>query len=132
MDPIAAIGSANSSSFNTERAMQCRDQHGTDNLQACGGELPGAHLNHVAPVVEPPPPMNVVSAAHMFSDRMKNGFYMKQLEDLMVMVGDDSVGPGEKQAALMEVQGRVGVSSVVSKIAQHLAEGIQTVVTKSG
>jgi hypothetical protein len=132
MDPIAAIGSANSSSFKTERAELCRNQQGLDNLQACSGEMPGAHLNHIAPVVEPPPPMNVVSAAHMFTDRMKNGFYMKQLEELMVKVGDDSVSPGEKQAALMDVQGRVGVSSVVSKIAQHLAEGIQTVVTKSG
>jgi hypothetical protein len=132
MDPIAALGSANTAST-TERLEQCRAQTDMNNLLACGGEPPGAHLNHVVVIGHPTPPtMNLVAAGNMFSDRMKHGFYMKELEGLMTMVGDDDVSPGEKSAAMMDVQARIGVSTVVGKIATHLAEGLQSVVVKSG
>lgn len=131
MDPIAAIGSANTGS-GAERFEQCRAQQDVNNLQACAIETPGAHLNHVLVVGQlAPTNMNLVSAGHMFTDRMRGGFYMKELENLMTMVGDDDVSPGVKSAAMMDVQARVGVATVVGKIATHLAEGLQSVVTKS-
>ena len=132
MDPIAAIGSANIGS-GAERSEQCRVQQDMNNLQACTVDSPGAHLNHVVVIGHPQPPsMNIVSAGHMFTDRMRGGFYMKELGELMTMVGDDEVSPGEKSAALIDVQARIGVSTVVGKIATKLAEGLQSVVTKSG
>jgi hypothetical protein len=57
---------------------------------------------------------------------------MKELEHLTEMVVRDDVSSGEVVAALIDVQERVGISEVVSKIATRLAETLQTVVTKSG
>ena len=132
MDPIAAIGSANTGS-GAERFEQCRAQQDLNNLQACTSEPPGAHLNHVVVIGTPPPTtMNLVSAGNMFADRMRGGFYTKELKNVMSMVGDDKVSPGEKVAALMDVQEKIGVATVVGKIATKLAEGLQSVVTKSG
>jgi hypothetical protein len=132
MDPIAAISSANSSSTQAaQRANQCSSQADYDNLMNCGPEKPGANLQLVAPVVEAPAAMNVSSAAHVFSDRMKNGFYMNELRQLVTISGDPSVSAGEKTAMLLDTQERIGLARVVSKMADKLSEGLQTVVTKS-
>ena len=133
MDPIAQIGAANSQSSAAERMAQCRAEQDMANIQDCDIAEPGARLTPAAPAAaEPPPTMNINSAAHLFSDRMKNGFYMKEFERVVKLVADDNVSTGQKTAALMDVNSRIGVSQVVSKIATHLSETLQTVVTKSG
>ena len=133
MDPIAQIGAASTQGSAAERMAQCRAEQDMANIHDCDIPQPGGRLTPVAPAAaEPPPTMNVNSAAHLFSDRMKNGFYMKELERVVALVADDNVSTGQKTAALMDVNSRIGVSQVVSKIATHLAETLQTVVTKSG
>jgi hypothetical protein len=138
MDPIAAISSANSSSAATDRAQQCNDQLDMNNLQACGmqtpnpTQAPGANLTLAMPVVEPPAQMNVVSTAHVFQDRLTNGFYMKEMHQLLNMAGNPDISAGEKTAILLDVQERVGLAKVVQKVAERLVDGLQTVVTKSG
>jgi hypothetical protein len=131
MDPIAAISSANSSTQAADRAQQCSSHVDYDNLMACGPEQPGAHLNLPTPVVEAPASMNVTSAAHVFSDRMKGGFYMDELRQLVTISGDPTISAGEKMAMLVDTQERIGLAKVVSKMADKLSEGLQTVVTKS-
>jgi hypothetical protein len=131
MEPIAAISSASNNGTNAERFEQYRAQQDLNHLQGVQDEVPGAHIQRIVITGQAiPPTMNVVSAGNMFSNRLKNGFYMKELGELMAMVGDDNVSPGQKTAAAMDVQARVGVATVVGKIATKLAEGLQSVVTK--
>jgi hypothetical protein len=135
MDPIAAITSANSSSTSAaDRAQQCSSQADMNNLQACANPAqptPGANLTLTTPVQEPPAQMNVVSASHVLSDRIKNGFYMKDLNELIKMGNDPYVSIGEKATKLAEVQERIAMAKMAHKVAEKLAEGLQTVVTKS-
>jgi hypothetical protein len=132
MDPIAAITSANSSSTaSADRAQQCSGQLDMNNLQACSNPTPGANLTLTTPVNEPPAQMNVVSASHVLSDRIKNGFYMKDLNELIRMGADPYVSISEKATKLAEVQERIAMAKMAHKISEKLAEGLQTVVTKS-
>lgn len=135
MDPIAQIGAANTQSSAAERTAQCRAEQDMANITDCDVAEPGARLTPAAPAApEPPPQMNVNSAAHLFSERMKNGFYMKELERVVMLSANDdnNVTPGQKMAMMMDVHERIGVSKLVSKIAADLSQTLQTVVTKSG
>jgi hypothetical protein len=135
MDPIAQIGAANTQSSAAERTAQCRAEQDMANITDCDIAQPGARLTPAVPAApEPPPTMNINSAAHLFSDRMKNGFYMKELQRLIVLSAEDNdnVTPGQKTAMMMDVHERIGVSKLVSKIATDLSQTLQTVVTKSG
>lgn len=133
MDPIAQIGASNPNISSAQRYEQCQNNQGAGNLQACGGDVSGAHLErivitgHSAPVA-----MNLVSTGAMFSDRIKGGFYTKQLDELVAKLNDPRVSPGEQQAAVLDVEERIGTAKLVSQISQKLAEGLQSVVTKSG
>jgi hypothetical protein len=91
-----------------------------------------ANLQLAAPVVEPPAALNVTSAAHVFSDRMTNGFYMKELHQAVTLSGDPNLSTAQKTAMLVDTQERIGLSRVVGKLAEKLAEGLQSVVTKAG
>jgi hypothetical protein len=133
MDPIAQIGAADSQSSAAERVAQCRAEQDMADIRDCDIELPGARLTPAAPPApEPPPAMNFKSAAHLFSDRLRNGFYSKEIEGLIRLASDDNVTPEEKAFALIDVNERIGVSKLVSKIATDLSQTLQTVVTKSG
>lgn len=135
MDPIAAIGSANSNSTG-ERAQACNAQSDLANLHDCapGASHPvrGAHLDLNAPMPEVPAQMNVVGVAQVVSHAMTDGFYVAQTKELMRVAHDPNVSQADKAMALMDLSQRVELSKLVSKLTSKLAEGIQTVVTKSG
>jgi hypothetical protein len=133
MDPIAQLGAANTESSAAERVAQCRAEQDMANIDDCDIAEPGAHLTPAAvPDAKPPATMNINSAAHLFSDRLKTGFYMKELENTVLHLHSDNVTPGQKIALMMDVHERIGVSKIVSKIATDVAQTLQTVVTKSG
>ncbi len=131
MDPIAAIGSANSN-YSGERAQACGAQRDLGNLQDCAPNGSGAHLELHAPVPEVPAQMNVVGVAREVSDGMTNGFYVAQLKELMRVAEDPNATNTDKMLALMDTNERIEMSKLVSKLSAKLAEGIQTVVTKAG
>jgi hypothetical protein len=131
MDPIAAIGSANSNTIG-QRAQACNAQGDLANLQDCAPHGAGAHLELHAPVPEVPAQMNVVGVAREVSDGMTNGFYVAQLKELMRVAEDPNATNTDKMLALMDTNERIELSKLVSKLSAKLAEGIQTVVTKAG
>jgi hypothetical protein len=136
MDPIAAIGSANSNST-VERAQTCGAQGDLANLQDCAPNIPnaqgaqGAHLDLHVPVPLVPAQMNVIGVAQVASHAMTDGFYAAQVKELMRAAQDPKASNQEKMLALMDISERVELSKLVSKLSAKLAEGIQTVVTKS-
>jgi hypothetical protein len=133
MDPIAEIGASNPNMSSVQRYEQCQNTEGAGNIQACGNGLGGAHLERIVIVGHPAPvAMNLVSTGAMFSDRIKGGFYTKQLDEMVAKLNDPRVSPGEQQAAVLDVEERIGTARIVSQISQKLAEGLQSVVTKSG
>lgn len=133
MDPIEQIGAGNTQGSAAERMARCRAEQDMANINDCDIAEPGARLTPVTPPAEEPPAtMNVKSAAHLFSDRLKNGFYMKEWEDMAKLIHSDKVTPGQKMVMLMDVEERIGVSTIVNKISTQLAQALQTVVTKSG
>jgi hypothetical protein len=131
MDPIAAIGSANSNHIG-ERAQSCNEQLAFDNLQTCAPKAPGAHLDLQAPLPEVPAQMNLAATAHMFADAMTNGFYVKQFKELVRLTEDPKATVKEKTVALMDTNERIELAKLMGKLSSKLVEGIQTVVTKSG
>jgi hypothetical protein len=131
MDPIAAIGSANSN-FSGQRAQACSAQGDLANLQDCAPHGTGAHLELHAPAPVVPAQMNVVGVAREVSDGMTNGFYVAQLKELMRVAEDPNATNTDKMLALMDTNERIELSKLVSKLSAKLAEGIQTVVTKAG
>jgi hypothetical protein len=133
MDPIAQIGAANTQSSAAERTAQCSAEQDMANIDDCDVSEPGARLTPaVPPAPEPPATMNINSAAHLFSNRLKDGFYMKEWEVVAPLLQSDNVTHGQKIAMLSEMHDRVAVSQLVSKIATDVAQTLQTVVTKSG
>lgn len=133
MDPIAEIGASNANMSAAQRYEQCQNTQGAGNLQACGTDVGGAHLERIVIVGHSAPvAMNIVSTGAMFSDRIKGGFYTKQLDEMVAKLNDPHVSPGAQMAAVLDVEERIGTAKLVSQIAQKLAEGLQSVVTKSG
>jgi hypothetical protein len=133
MDPIAQIGAANTQSSAAERTAQCRAEQDMTNINDCDIPEPGARLIPAAPsATEPSAAMNIKSAAHLFSERLQNGFYMKQWESVVPLMHSDKVTPGQKITMMLEIEERIGVAKLVTKISTELAQTLQTVVTKSG
>ena len=132
MDPILPIGmstSATSAAGNQER---CLAADGQGNLAACEQTPAGAYLEPIVIIGRRiPPSMNVVSAGAMFSDRMQNGFFTKQVEAMVAKLKDPTVTSGEHIATAIEIQERVSTASVVNQIAHKLADGLQSIVTRS-
>jgi hypothetical protein len=133
MDPIAQIGAANTQSSSAERSAQCRAEQDMANINDCDIPEPGARLTPAASLaVEPSAAMNIKSAAHLFSERLQNGFYMKEWEIAFPLMLSDKVTPGQKIAMMLDIDERMGVAKLVTKISTELAQTLQTVVTKSG
>jgi DNA recombination-dependent growth factor C len=131
MDPIAAIGSANSNSMG-QRAQACSTQGDLANLQDCLPNAQGAHLDLQVPLPPVPAQMNVVGVSQVVSHAMTDGFYAAQVKELMRAAQDPKISNQDKMLALMDISERVELSKLVSKLSAKLAEGIQTVVTKAG
>jgi hypothetical protein len=133
MDPISPVGTLDPSASAAARQERCVATQGQFNLEQCAAEPSGAHVQQVIIIGRRTPvSMNVVAAGAMFSDRIRTGFYATQVDQLISSSNDPSVSSGEKLAAAIDLHERVATAVMVGKMAGKLAEGLQTVVTKSG
>lgn len=133
MDPIAPIDMSTAGMSAAKNQQRCTASQGQTNLEQCAESPAGAHVQQVIIIGRRTPvSMNIVAAGAMFSDRIKTGFYATQVEQLVAKLNDPTVTAGEQVAAGIEVQERIATAHVVNQIAHKLADGLQTVVTKSG
>jgi hypothetical protein len=133
MDPVTPIGMAPSGTSAIENQQRCTASLGQSNLEQCTDAPSGAYVQQVIIIGRRTPvSMNIVSAGAMFSDRIRTGFYATQVEQRVAHANDPNVTAGEQVAAAIEVQERIATAHVVNQIAHKLADGLQTVVAKSG
>jgi hypothetical protein len=132
MTPIVPIEAPNAQSSSVSNQERCTAANGQLNLAQCEAPPAGAYIQPIVIIGRRAPvSMNLFSAGAMFSDRIRNGFYTKELEAMVAKLNDPTVTAGEHVAASISVQQRITTASVVSTIAHKLADGLQTVVTKS-
>lgn len=133
MDPIVPVGAAQAGMPAVQNNERCVAAQGQLNLEQCADAPSGAHVQQVIIIGRRTPvSMNIVAAGAMFSDRIRTGFYATQVEALSAKLSDPTISAGDQVAASIEVQERIATASVVNQISHKLADGLQTVVTKSG